>query len=198
MGYTFAIVAPIYASMIMVNIARTAAQASIMRRELVSPLPIKGAHVVLADLGVPIMVGALFGIAAGFAYAASQGPFWPQALLGMCLLFPLRLATRMVIQYLVVLANPDMADKLQQMFAGCGVNLLSIPLFFVEAILCIPAIILKSVWLGVGALIVGDALLLLLLTGLTGKALERALASGEPVNLKYLFRKEPKYVAWEH
>jgi hypothetical protein len=203
-GLSFAIIGPFYASLFLITAARTAGEGALRRRDLVTPLPIPCDSVVLADLGVPLLGAAILGISAGLTYAiaANVGKFhpvfremnfymppWTAILVGLAVLFPIRIGPRMTIQYLMVLAYPDRADKLQVLFSGCLTNLLTVPYFLIEAIACIPAILLRSVWLGLATVIVLNALFMWLMVLMSGKAVQRSLSSGEPVHMGDLFRR---------
>lgn len=178
----------IYANLVFLGSAKTASEAAIRRREILVPLPIGGWQSVAANLGVPAISATVFFVCAGLAYLASGAPQWAWVSFGLAILLPVRLVTRMVVQYIVVLAYSDFADKTQQFLAQFVSYLLNLPLILLEIVVCIPAILVKSVWIGLGSLLALQCVLLPILLAAAGRASDRAIAAGEPVGFWRLMR----------
>jgi len=188
MGSTTFIV--IYASMGFMTSARTASEAAVRRRELIAPLPIKAWEGVMANLVVPWISMILFAVLAAIGFACSSTEYRVEALVGLGLVFPLRLASRMVLMYVLVLAYPDFEDKVQQLLGQGIYYLVAAPFVIVEIIALIPAFVLHSVWCGLLVLLVLEAFILWAMLALAGAATERAVATGEPVRLLKLIRRK--------
>lgn len=178
----------IYANILFLGSAKTASEAAIRRREILVPLPIGGWQSVAANLGVPAISGTLFFTCSGLAYMVFGAPEWPLVGFGLAVVLPIRLVTRMILQYIVVLAYSDFADKTQQFLAQFVSYLLNLPLLVLEVIVCIPAFVLHSFWIGLGALLVLECILLPILLAAAGRASDRAIAAGEPVGFWRLMR----------
>jgi hypothetical protein len=176
----------LYASIGFLASAKTAAEAAIRRREWITPLPIVGRRLVLANLGVPILSSGCFAVSAGVAYSIARGDLWPVALYALGIFYPIRLAGRMTLQYVVVLAYPDFSDRVQQVLGSAVYYLLALPLFIVEVLVCLPAIFLHSFFLGGACLTVTDGAILIGVVILAGHASDRALATGEPLQIRAL------------
>jgi hypothetical protein len=172
--------------------AKAASESAVRRGDLIAPLPITAWKAVVANLTVPWLAMFGFCLGAGITYAGTGSDEWPLIAFGLCLTFPLRLGARMVLQYILVLSYPDFADKVQQLIAAGVYYMFAAPFFFVELILAIPAILLHSVWVGLITLSVLQVPFLVLLLWLAGLASDRAVASGEPVNLFKLAAAKPK------
>jgi hypothetical protein len=177
----------LYVSIGFLGAAKTASEAAIRRRELLAPLPIPGWQMVVANLGIPISAAACFGLGAAIGYTAMGGPHWPLLVLGLVVLYPLRLSDRMAIQYLIVLGFPDLADKIQQLVGQSVTYLAFIPCILLEVIACIPAILFRSPLIALCSLIAVQLPLLFFSLWVGGRASERAIATGEPVRLSKLF-----------
>lgn len=169
--------------------ARTGSEAAIRRRELVAPLPLPAWQVVAADLGVPVILMFLTCLGAAIAYTIGGGSYGAYVLYGALILYPIRTASRMILQYVMVLGYPDFADKVQQFVSQFAYWLMASPLIMIEAILCVPAILLQSIWLGLIVLTLFEIALGAALLALAGKASSRAVATGEPVRVLSLLRK---------
>ena len=169
-------------------IARTSSEASIRRRDLVSPLPIAGWKMVAADLGVPILATSLCFAIGAVTYVALGGPKAGLVAVGFGIVVPLRFAGRSVLQHIIVIAYPDLADKLQRLVSMFIGTIVGFPFLVIEAISCLPGLFLHSVWIGVIGLILIQLPLCWLFLFLAGKATERAIATGEPVRIFALFR----------
>ena len=172
-----------YCSMGFLATAKAACESSVRRRELLSPLPIAGWKSVVANLGVPFLTVLLFFVGCGVTYAIARAPSWPLVLFAFGLGLPLRMGARMVLQYIVGLAYPDVADKIQQFFAVGVYAIATSPFLIAEVVLCIPGLIFHSLWILFAALTLFQVPLIALLLFLAGKATERAVATGEPVRL---------------
>lgn len=169
--------------------ARTASEAALRRRELLSPLPLRGWESVAANLSMPMLAGLLMSVAFAITYATWLGTSWTWIVAGVLTVFPIRLAARMVLQYAVVLGYPDFADKVQQIISQGVYYLLTMPFMVGEVLVCIPAILFRSFWLGLILLTLYEIGTLAILLFLTGKATERAVATGEAVNLWQVARR---------
>ncbi len=188
-GEVVVVLFTVYASMGFMAAAKTASESAVRRRELIAPLPIKGWESVAANLAVPWLSMFEFCAFAGLAYAVTGSRHWPEVLFGLAVFFPMRLAARMVLQYILVLSYPDFSDKVQQFLAMGVYYLCAVPFFVVELVLAIPAILLHSIWIGLITLTVLQiGFLALLLLG-AGLANDRSVASGEPVRLFRLVSK---------
>ena len=172
-----------YATMLFMQIARTGTEAAIRRRELLSPLPIPGWKAVVANLGVPQVALSLFGLGTALAYSATMASYALLVWIAFSVFLPIRTFARMVLQYLIVLAYPDAADKLQQVVSVGVYALLTMPFLLLEGISIIPGLITQSFWIGLAGLIVVQIPITAILLMLTGIASNRAIATGEPVNL---------------
>ncbi len=179
-----------YLTLFFMQIARTAAESSIRRRELLSPLPILGWQAVLANLGVPIVAFGLFCLGAALAYSVTGSQYWSMLAVAFVVFMPIRMASRMSLQYVVILGYPDLADKLQQVVSNCVYGVVALPLIVGEGILLIPSLILRSIWLGIFTLTIVQIPMLVLTLYLAGKASEKAIATGEPVNLWRLLSRQ--------
>jgi hypothetical protein len=182
-GAGVALALMLYTTIGFMTAAKTASEAAIRRRELLAPLPIPGWQSVAANLVSPMISAVLLTIGFSMTYGVGGGPFLAETVFGALIVFSLRLAARMVLQYGIVLGYPDSADKLQQLVGHVVYTLLSVPLLIGEIIVCIPALLLQSVWLALGILAIYESALLGLLLFLTGKAAEKAIATGEPVSI---------------
>jgi len=179
----------LYCSMGFLASAKAACEAAIRRRELLSPLPIAGWKTVVANLGVPICTILLFFGGCGISYAAMRSPSWQLVAFAFCLCLPLRLIARMVLQYIIGIAYPDIADKIQQFFAVGVYGIATTPFLCIEAILCIPGMVLHSLWGVFIAITLFQLPLTAFLLFLAGKATEKAVATGEPVRLLSLIKR---------
>lgn len=175
--------AAFYASIGFLAAGKTASEAAIRRRELLSPLPIPSWQSVAANLGVPFMIVTLFACGATVAYALDGGAMPGMVAFGLLLLFPLRTMGRMTLQYGLVLNFGDLADKVQQLMSGLVYYLAATPLAIAEFIICIPAIVLRSPWIAIIGVTLLNVPILIGMLALVGKAAARAVASGEPVSL---------------
>ncbi|MGV3617496.1 MAG: putative ABC exporter domain-containing protein [Fimbriimonas sp.] len=173
----------LYATFGFMAAARTACEASVRRRELVSPLPIDGWQNVAADLAVPVTSLFLYSLGVALVYAIAGAPQWPFVAFGALILYPLRTASRMTLQYILVLGYPDFSDKVQQFVAQFAYWLLAVPFILAEVVVLLPAFFLKSVWLGLVSMSILEVGLLALFLALAGRASERAVATGEPVSI---------------
>lgn len=169
--------------------ARTACEAAVRRRELIAPLPIPTWQAVAADLGVPFVLMYLTCVGAATAYVVGGGSYGAYVLYGALILFPLRTASRMTLQYIMVLGYPDFADKVQQFVAQFAYWIIATPFLLAEVLLCLPAIFLQSIWVGAFTLTVLEAGLVMAFLALAGKASGRAVATGEPVRFWSLLRR---------
>jgi hypothetical protein len=169
--------------------ARTACEAAVRRRELIAPLPIPAWQAVAADLGVPFLLMYLTCAGAALAYTVAGGAYGAYLLYGALILYPLRTASRMTLQYVMVLGYPDFADKVQQFVAQFAYWLLAAPFLLAEVILCLPGIFLKSIWVGALTLTVYEAGLVVAFLALAGKASSRSVATGEPVRIWSLLKR---------
>ncbi|AIE84949.1 putative ABC exporter domain-containing protein [Fimbriimonas ginsengisoli] len=183
MAYVVLGVMCLYGSMLFLGAARTASEAAVRRRELVAPLPIRGWESVSADLAVPMVSLLLFSFGTSAVLLVARVAYMPLVVFGLLVLFPLRTAARMALQYTLVLGYPDFSDKLQQLLGQFAYWLFAAPLIAGEIVLCLPAIFLKSLWLGAVTLAAFEGGLVFLLVALAGKASERAVATGEPVRI---------------
>jgi hypothetical protein len=173
----------IYSSFIFLATGKVAAESSVRRRELLSPLPVPSSQAVLANLGVPFLSMALFCLTTAIGYAAFGGKDAGPVLLGAGLVFPTRLAARMVLQYIIVFGYPDAADKIQQLMAQVIYYLAALPFLIAEVIVCLPGILLNSPLTILLSNFVYQAVILVLLVLIAGRAADRAVASGEPVRI---------------
>lgn len=178
-----------YSTIFLMGSAKTASEAAVRRRDVLSPLPIGGWQSVAANLGVPMLSAMTIALTALFVYVVSVGPYWPEVLYGVLIVFPLRLASRMALQYSLVLGYPDLADKVQQFLGQMIYYAFAAPLLIAEVVLCLPAIFLKSAWVGLIVLTGFEAFLTVALFKLAGVISERAVATGEPVSLWKVVRK---------
>lgn len=169
--------------------ARTACEAAVRRRELVAPLPLPAWQAVAADLGVPFILMYLTCFGASLAYVVGGGSYGAFLLYGALVLYPLRTASRMTLQYVMVLGYPDFADKVQQFVAQFAYWIMAFPFILLETLLCVPAIFFKSIWGGLLILTVFEAALLAAFLALAGKASSRAVATGEPVRIFSLLKR---------
>jgi hypothetical protein len=169
--------------------AKTASESAVRRRELIAPLPIRGWETVVANLTVPWLAMFGFCLCTGLGYLFFGGRQWPIVVFGIALFFPLRLATRMILQYVLVLAYPDFADKVQQFLAMGVYYLAAAPFLILEGILVLPAFFLHSIWVGLITLTLLQVAYLFLFLAVAGLATDRAVASGEPVSLLGLVRR---------
>lgn len=101
---------------------------------------------------------------------------------------PLRLAGRIVLQHVVVMAYPDLTDKIQRLISMFIGTVVGIPFLIAEALICLPGILLHSVWAALIPLTLVQIPLGALFLFLAGRASERAIATGEPVSLIRLVR----------
>jgi len=171
------------AAMLFQSFSQLSCLAAIKRRELINPLPIPGYQAVAADLVVPFGVLIVLCVSATVTAAiAGKEAIWLFAF-NMCLLLPLRIAARMVLQYLVLLGYPDATDPTNRLMAGIAYGVAAIPLLLVELLVAVPAIIFHSVWSAVLPLAILQIPFFIGLLMLTGKAREKAIATGEPVTL---------------
>jgi len=178
----------LYSAILFMGSAKTASEAAIRRRELLAPLPISGWQSVAANLAPPGISVLLFCWTGSLIYGAAQGPYWAYVVFAAAVLYPIRLAARMVLQYAQVLAHPDLADKVQQFLSQGVYYALALPLVIIEVIVCMPALFLKSWWLALICLTVLQVIFLAVLFKLTGKASERSIATGEPISLWRMVR----------
>lgn len=176
----------LYCSMGFMASAKTACEAAIRRRELLSPLPIAGWKAVAANLAVPFCTAFLFFASIGVTYGIAQAPNWPLIVFTFVVGLPLRLIARMILQYIVGLGYPDVADKIQQFFAIGIYAMATSPFLATEVLLCIPGLILHSIWTVIIALTAFQLPLTAILLTLAGKAAEKAIATGEPVRITSL------------
>ncbi len=172
-----------YATMAFMQVARTASEGALRRRDLLSPLPIPGWQSVAANLGVPVLAYTLFSTVCGLTFLTSSSSFrWP-VLFAFTLLLPVRFTARAALQYLVVIGYPDLADKVQQVLALGVYIILSTPLIAVEAIACSPALLFRSIWVALVLVTLLQIPILAAMLWIAGKASEKAVATGEPVNI---------------
>ncbi len=187
LGALFAI--GLYCSMGFLATAKAACESAIRRRELLSPLPFPGWQSVAANLGTPYCTIILFFSGCGITYALFRAPYWPLVSFAFGVGLPLRLSARMILQYIIGIAYPDAADKLQQFFAVGVYAIATSPFLVAEFIICLPGMILHSFWIVAISLTliqipIGAVLLLL-----AGKASEKAVATGEPVSVMSVVRR---------
>jgi hypothetical protein len=168
--------------------SRLASEASIRRRELIAPLPIPGWQSVAADMGVPISAVLICFLIASLAYVSFGGPDPLLVAFGFGLAMPLRLATRIVLQHIVIIAYPDLADKIQRLISMLIGAIVGIPFMIAEVIVCLPGLFLHSAWGMLVPFTLVQIPLGALFLFLAGKASERATATGEPVSLIGLVR----------
>ena len=182
-GFTAITMIALYCSMGFMATAKTASESAIRRRELLAPLPFPGWQSVAANLGAPFATAFLFFLGCAITYVVMRGPNSLMVAFGFGIALPLRLAARMILQYIVVIAYPDAADKMQQ-FIAVGVYLLvATPFLIAEFILCIPGLLLHSPWLLLLLVSFFQVPLTAILLFLAGKASETAVATGEPVRI---------------
>jgi|GEM_PF-2228628 len=172
-----------YATMLFMQIARTGTEAAIRRRELLSPLPIPGWKAVTANLGVPQIAMTLFGLGTALAYAATRAPYALLIMTCFAVFLPIRTFGRMTLQYLIVLGYPDAADKIQQVVSVGVYSLMTVPFLILEGLALIPGLILQSFWIGIISLTLVQIPIIATLLFFAGLASDRAIATGEPVNL---------------
>ena len=177
-----------YSTMAFMQIARTASEGAIRRRELLSPLPKKGWQSVAANLAVPVMAFDLFCFGCALSYGSLRAPDARLVVFGFLVFMPLRTAARMTLQYVIVLGYPDLADKMQQVLSVGVYMILTTPFLFAEVVFCIPALYFQSMWLGFVTLSLLQIPFIVFLLFIAGKAAEKAVATGEPINLFQLFR----------
>lgn len=187
-GFGFLAGLAAYATMAFMQIARTASEGAIRRRELLSPLPISGWQSVAANLAVPIMAFLMFCLGATSGYCIPNAPLSGVVGFAFCVLLPLRTAARMVLQYVIVLGYPDLADKLQQVLSVGVYMVLTTPFLLVEILFCMPALLFQSIWLGLITLSLLQIPFIAFLLLIAGIGAERAVATGEPINLFQIFR----------
>jgi len=188
-GFAFLIGISFYVSIGFMALARTASEGAIRRRDLLSPLPISGSQAVVANLGVPLMALFLFCIGAASVYVVSpDSSYRALVFFGLVVLLPLRMAVRMTLQYLVILGYPDFSDKIQQLFSTWVFALTASPLLVFEGIALVPAILLRSFWLGLVTLALVQIPFLFVSLFLAGKASERTISTGEPVTIFGMLR----------
>ncbi|HLK15442.1 MAG TPA: putative ABC exporter domain-containing protein [Fimbriimonadaceae bacterium] len=181
--------AGLYASMLFMTGGRTASEAAVRRRDLIAPLPIPGWKVVAANLGVPWLVGFLFGFATALTYTIGGGWGWGTAILGLVVFLPLHFAVHTLVLYGIVLGYADLADKVQQLLGGFVYYVFAGPIMIADAVVGVPAYFVGGVTGAVVALIVVQIPAVILLLLLVGRASDRAIASGEPVTLIAALRK---------
>jgi len=177
-----------YGSLGFMTTAKTASESAIRRRELISPLPIKGWQAVAANLGTPYVSGLLFFFGCAVMYVAFRAPSWPILGFGIGIGLSLRLAARMALQYIIGVVYPDAADKIQQFFAVGIYGLLAMPFIIVEGIVCLPGIYFQSIWMGLIAVTLVQIPFVALFIFVAGKASDRAVATGEPISIWSLLR----------
>lgn len=177
----------IYSGFFFMASARTASEAAIRRRDLTSPLPISGAGSVAMNLAVPWISVALFALGFTVSYLLAGGSYALEVAATLLLVYPARLAVRMVVQYFIVLMNPDLEDKVQQFFVQMFSFFLGTPFLIVEAVLIFIAFFLKSIPLGIGLMAVAQGLFLLLVLPLAGRLNDRSVSSGEPIRWRNVF-----------
>ncbi|HWD41280.1 MAG TPA: putative ABC exporter domain-containing protein, partial [Fimbriimonas sp.] len=187
-GYGVLYFLAFYASIGYLTSARTAAESAIRRRDLISPLPLPAWQVVAANLSVPTITALLFGLGAGITCVLLHFSHPGYVAFALIVIFPIRVLSRMLVQYVTLLAYPDLSDRIQQVFSQFVAYLLFIPLVVVEGVLILPGILLQSPSLALGALLVTDCLFVWLLLYLAGKASAKAITTGEPVSLSVIFR----------
>ena len=182
-GYGVLVFIALYAGMFFMGTAKTACENAIRRRELLSPLPVPTWAAVAANLGVPMVAVVLFGIGSALPLAILQVPQWPSAFIAMAIVYPTLIGVRMLVQYIIGIAYPDVSDKVQQFMSMIVVQLASGPFIIGEALLCIPGVLLKSPLFTVLGVLLFDAPMLVLLLLLAGKITDKVVATGERVNL---------------
>lgn len=187
-GYTLVGVMVFYLWQGFMTTSRTASESSIRRRELVAPLPISGWQSVAADMGVPVCAILVCFVSAAITYIALGGPNPILLGFGFGISMPLRLATRIVLQHIVVIAYPDLADKMQRLISMLIGSIVGIPFLLLEVVVCLPGVFLHSIWAALIPLTLIQFPLGALFLFLAGKASERAIATGEPVRLIGLVR----------
>ena len=190
LGYSVLFGIAMYCSMGFMASAKTACEAAIRRRELLSPLPIPGWKSVAANLAMPLCTAFLFFFSIGVTYAILRAPSWQLIAFAFVIGLPLRLAARMTLQYIVGLGFPDVADKLQQFFALGIYAVATSPFLATEALLCIPGILTHNPWVLLVCLTVFQIPLTAMLLLLAGKASEKAVATGEPVRIMSLLKSD--------
>ncbi len=179
-----------YASMFFLNAGKSACDSAMRRREIIGPLPVKSWKVALANLGVPLFSMALFSFAIAATYGLGGGHNLAKICIGLGLVFPLRLAGRMMLQYIVALGFPDTADKMQQLMAQLFYYVTSLPFLFLELAFTLPAYIFGSVGFALVVNAIYQLGMLALMLYLAGIASDRSLASGEPVRFWSLTKRE--------
>jgi hypothetical protein len=188
LGYTVLGLMVFYLWQGFMTTSRTASESSIRRRELVAPLPISGWQSVAADLGVPFCAVLICFVTCGVTYIAFGGISAALVLVGFALALPMRIAGRMVLQHLVVLAYPDLTDKMQRLLSMFIGAIIGLPFLIAEGVVCLPGLFLHSVWLALIPLTLIQIPLSALFLYMAGRATERAIATGEPVNILRLFK----------
>jgi hypothetical protein len=188
LGYTLLGIMIFYLWQGFMTTSRTASESTVRRRELIAPLPISGWKTVAADMGVPVCAVLICFVMATASYIAMGGPDALLVAFGFGIAMPLRLATRIVLQHIVVLAYPDLADKIQRLLSMLICTVVGIPFLIAEAVVCLPGLFLHSVWGALIPLALVQIPLGALFLFLAGRASERAIATGEPVSLLRLVR----------
>ena len=146
-GYAGILMVVAYGSLGFMTTAKTASESAMRRRELISPLPMKGWQTVAANLATPYCSGLLFFFGCALMYMSFLAPNWPILGFFIAITLAMRLAARMALQYIIGVTYPDAADKVQQFFAVGIYGLISLPFIGLEALVCAPGIILKSIWI---------------------------------------------------
>ena len=188
LGYTILGLMIFYLWQGFMTTSRTASESSIRRRELIAPLPISGWQSVAADMGVPVCAVLICFFAASLTYIALGGPNALLVAFGFGIAMPLRLAGRIVLQHVVVMAYPDLADKIQRLISILIGAIIGLPFLILEVLVCLPGLFLHSVWAAIIPLTLLQFPLGALFLFLAGRASERAIATGEPVSLLRLAR----------
>jgi len=187
LGYTVLGLMAFYLWQGFMTTSRTASEASIRRRELTAPLPIIGWQSVLADLGVPFCAVVICFVSGALAYLVVGGPSAAFVAFGFGLALPMRLTGRIALQHVVVIAYPDLADKIQRLISMLVGMAIGLPFLVLEAVACLPGLFFHSIWAALIPLTLIQIPLAVLFFTLAGKATERAIATGEPVRIFGLF-----------
>ena len=91
LGYGVIAFSAFYASIIFMTGGKTASEAAIRRRELISPLPIRAWKAVAAILGVPMLVYFILCVSTSFCYAIDGGREWTRVVFAFVLFVRLRM-----------------------------------------------------------------------------------------------------------
>jgi len=175
-----------YSSMIFLAIGRAASESAIKRNEMLTPLPISSKRAILANLGVPGIAFCLFSWGVALSYLVLGENHSLEVGLGFGLLLPMRTFARMTLQYLVVIGYPDFSDTLQQVLANGVYFLSAFPFFLLEVVVGVVGYLIHGVLGTIVSVTIIQIPIFIFVLFLTGKASEKAVATGEPVSLMSL------------